>query len=373
MTTRDKALSKAKIGLMYNRATAFYAAVAMRLKWVWDNSCPTAYTDYMSIGFNTDFFMGLDNDERVFLLAHEAMHVAYMHNFRLHNKNHKLWNQACDYVINLQLVEVGLKMPKEGLLDKKYKGLSAEEVYELLLQKNNQKGTPWEDLRDPSENMDILDDASMREIQEQIQDIVLQAATQVKLQGQADTIPGEIQVFLNKLVNPQIPWNIVLQRYIKELTKSGYTWRKRNRRYQECYLPGIQSHSLMDIAVAWDMSGSVSDTETTTFASECVSIFRQMKPKKLTLVQFDTKVFQTDVLKSFTEIAKMKLKGRGGTNLNPVALWTQEHKPQVTLIFTDGQFSEPYEKFHGNVIWLVHNNPHFTSKVGRVIHYTVKQ
>lgn len=379
MLPHDKAMSRAKIGLMYNRSTAFYAAVAMRLPFHWDNSQPTAYTDYKSIGYNTEFFMELSPDERVFLLAHEAMHVAHMHNFRIGNRDHKLWNNACDYAINSDLRKAGLKLPLGGLYNKEYEGMSAEQIYDLLVQSNKQPSNAWDDLRSPegdpskedSNGLPVLSDAAMQEIREQIQDIVLQAATQVRMQGQENSIPAEIQVFLNKLINPQIPWGVVLQRYLKALTRSGYTWRKRNRRYPDVYLPGIESHSLMDIAVAWDMSGSVSDAETTAFASECTSIFRMMKPKKVTLVQFDTRVFQVDVLKSFLDIAKLKLKGRGGTNLNPVALWTQENKPHLTIIFTDGQFSRPMEKFHGNVIWLVHNNPSFTSNVGRVIHYMV--
>lgn len=379
MFPHDKAMSKAKIGLMYDRSTAFYAAVAMRLPFHWDNSQPTAYTDYKSIGYNTEFFMELSAEERVFLLAHEAMHVALMHNFRIGNRNHKLWNDACDYAINIELRDAGLKLPQGVLYNKAYKGMSAEQIYDLLVQQNKQPSNAWDDLRDststPAKEDDlglpVFSDVALQEIKQQVQDIVLQAATQVRMQGQADSIPGEIQVFLNKLINPQIPWGVVLQRYLKALTRSGYTWRKRNRRYQDVYLPGIESHSLMEIAVAWDMSGSVSDTETTAFASECTSIFRMMKPKKVTLVQFDTRVFQVDVLKSFLDIAKLKLKGRGGTNLNPVAVWTQENKPHLTIIFTDGQFSHPKEKFHGNVIWLVHNNPTFTSNVGKVIHYTV--
>jgi predicted metal-dependent peptidase len=114
MFPHDKAMSKAKIGLMYDRSTTFYAAVAMRLPFHWDNSQPTAYTDYKSIGYNTEFFMELSAEERVFLLAHEAMHVAHMHNFRIGTRNHKLWNDACDYAINIGLRNAGLKLPQGG-------------------------------------------------------------------------------------------------------------------------------------------------------------------------------------------------------------------------------------------------------------------
>lgn len=58
--------------------------------------------------------------------------MAFLHMDRLQSRNHRKWNVAADHVINLLLLERGFKMPKDGLADQQYKGLSTEEVYKLL-------------------------------------------------------------------------------------------------------------------------------------------------------------------------------------------------------------------------------------------------
>jgi hypothetical protein len=52
---------------------------------------------------------------------------------RRNGREKTLWNAASDYATNLKLVEFGLKMPKVGLIDQKYGGLTTEEIYEDLL------------------------------------------------------------------------------------------------------------------------------------------------------------------------------------------------------------------------------------------------
>jgi hypothetical protein len=53
-----------------------------------------------------------DDDEILFVLAHEVMHIALAHGIRLQARNHFLWNIACDYAINLVLKETGFTVWK---------------------------------------------------------------------------------------------------------------------------------------------------------------------------------------------------------------------------------------------------------------------
>ena len=121
-----KAYDKAKIGLMAKSDTAFFTTVLFSLKLIWDWDIPTAATDGTTIKVSPNFFMTLTPDERVFLLVHEAMHVALLHMLRLGDRNHKKWNIACDHYINLMLIERNFKMPRNGIADPQYKGLSAD-------------------------------------------------------------------------------------------------------------------------------------------------------------------------------------------------------------------------------------------------------
>ena len=85
--------------------------------------------------------------ELAFVVLHETMHKAFKHLTtwkKLHDESPYLANAACDYVINLQLVDMDksqsvLAMPMRdgkplGLVDEKYRGLNAKQVFDLLKQ-----------------------------------------------------------------------------------------------------------------------------------------------------------------------------------------------------------------------------------------------
>ena len=361
MEERDIALSKAKIQLMSRPDSAFFTTILFSLRFRWDETHPTAYTDGTWLGINPKWFMGLSSEERVFLLIHEAMHVAYMHMLRLGERDPQKWNHAADYVINLMLIERGFIMPKDGLLDHAYKGMSTEEVYNKLPEKDRSKIIL--DLKEPTEQTDS--------VQREIEDILVRASIQSKMQNDAiGTIPGEIAIFLEKLLNPKLPWQRILQKYMNNMAKNDYSFRKPNRRYFPKYhLPSMYSEKLMNIAIAVDASGSVSDAEFLRFISETNGILKMMKPDKITLVQFDTEIKSVDEVKSVQELSKVKFSGRGGTLISPVIQWANENKPQLLLVFSDGQFRFYEYPTKIPVVWLIHGKPDFTAPYGKVIHY----
>lgn len=364
-TEYEKALSKTKIKLMTSPDITFFMTVCFSLPHGWDESIPTACTDGRSIQFNPSFFMKLDADERLFLLLHETMHVAYMHMARLQDRDMRKWNIAADYVINLQLHERGFKMPKGGLLDTKWAGMSAEEVYKALPE-------------NPSEEVDLdlvpgSDSQEDEKVVQEIEDILVRASVASKMAGdKPGSIPGDIEIFLNKLLNPALPWYRLLQKYLNGFTKNDYSFRKPNRRFfPKFHMPSLDGQKLMDLAIAVDTSGSVSDHDFLMFVTEVSSILRMMKPEKITLVQFDTAIKSVDEIKNIADLGKCKFTGRGGTKIHPVMDWAKENKPQLLLVFSDGEFYPAHTKPPGDLLWLIHNNPRFTAPFGKTIHYEI--
>ena len=359
-----KALDKAKIALMSRLDTAFFTTILFSLRFSWNTSdTKTAGTDGTTLLMNPNFFMSLNPDERVFLLVHEVLHVAFMHMMRLKERNHTKWNHACDYYINLLLVERGYKMPPDGLLDRKYAGLNSDQIYARL--PDPPPGSSSElDLRAPKGEMDAAESA--------VQDILVRAAIQSKIsEDKPGTIPADIEIFLNKLLNPKLPWQRILQRFIQNLSKNDYSFRQPNRRYfPEHHLPSAYSEKVVDLAIAVDSSGSVSDADFLRFVSEVHGIMRMMYPDKITLIQFDAHLRSVDEIKSLRELSQVKFTGRGGTLIGPVLKWANENKPRVLLVFSDGCF-----RFYANdetkipTIWLIHNRPVFTAPFGKTIHY----
>lgn len=358
-----KAYDKAKIGLMAKPDTAFFTTIVFSLKLIWDWDISTAATDGSSIRINPDFFMSLSPDERIFLMVHEAMHVALLHMIRLGDRIRRKWNVACDHFINLMLIERGFTMPKIGLADKQYSELSADEIYALLPDDASHSGS-----------MDLeLPKSPPPELVHEVEDILIRAALQSKIQSDAPgTIPGDIEIFLNKLLNPKLPWQQILRKYIQNLTKHDYSWRRPNRRFfPEHYLPSMFSEKLMDIAIAIDASGSVSDDDFKVFVSETHGILKMMKPDKLTLIQFDRVIKQVDQIKNVRDLMGVNFHGRGGTSIEPVMEWAKENKPKLLLVFTDGEFNFYNTDYKTNTVFLIHNNPRFKSPYGKVIHYEI--
>lgn len=363
----EDALSKAKIQLMSRPDSAFFTTLAFSLIHEFSDKVSTAATNGKHIYYNPKFFMSLSHDERIFLILHEAMHCAYLHMERLQSRDARKFNIAADHVINLQLIERGFKMPSVGLADKAYSGMSTEEVYNALPASAEKDPMPGfgEDLQEPEGPVEAL--AS------DIQDILVRASLQSKIaQDKAGTIPGDIQIFLDRLLKPKLPWNRLLQKYLQNFSKNDYSFKKPNRRFfPSHYLPSLYSENLMNIAVAVDTSGSVSDSEFNRFVTETASILRMMKPEKITVVQFDTSIKSTDDVRNVQDLMGIQFTGRGGTRIDPVIEWANKTKPQLLLLFSDGRFRFSNQKANSKTLWLIHDNPKFEAPFGKVIHYEI--
>lgn len=366
----EVALNKAKIALMSRADSAFFTTLAFSLRHIFSEQVKTAATNGTQVLYNPEFFMSLSHDERIFLMLHEAMHCAYLHMERGKSYNQRKFNIAADHVINLQLKERGFKMPSMGLADDQYKGMSTEEVYKLLPEG---EGNP--DAGDiPGFGADLQpSDIPGSQLESDIQDILVRASLQSKMSNDTPgTIPGEIQIFLDRLLDPKLPWNRILQKYLHSYNKNDYSFRKPNKRFfPRHYLPRLHSESLMNIAVAVDTSGSVSDAEFNRFVSETHSILRMMKPEKITIIQFDTELKSVNDVRNVNDLMKVQFTGRGGTEVGPVINWINENKPQLTLIFTDGYFHFREETTARDIVWLIHDNDDFTAPYGKVIKYEV--
>ena len=76
------------------------------------------------------------------MVAHEVLHVANGHCWRQGPRDPDRWNDACDYAINPIVLSAGMVLPKGALVDARYTGKSAEEIYGLLTQEAKNKQPP---------------------------------------------------------------------------------------------------------------------------------------------------------------------------------------------------------------------------------------
>jgi len=383
----QSALDKAKIQLMMKPDSVFFTTITFSLKHIWDDTIPTACTNGLEIRYSPKFFMDLDTDEQQFLVLHETLHVAFQHMVRRGSRDPLRWNIAADYAINLILVKQGFKMPKGGLLDYQYDGMTVDQIYDLLDDDQDPDDLPMSDLDEPDDG-DSQDGPgspgapgqsgsgnaspmTASEIGDKIDDILIKAKLQAEMSGKsAGNIPGELDFYIQSLLTPKLPWNQLLQKFMSKIVKRGYTWKRPNRRFfPRHYLPSRLSKSTCHLAVAIDTSVSVSDDEFHRFASEVYSILKNQRPEALTIIQFDTEIKRVDEIRKPEDLQKLGFKGRGGTDIHPVIDWAAQNKPTALLIFSDGYFSQRFENPKVPLIWLINNNEGFQTKYGKVVHY----
>ena len=133
MTSLDKII-KARSKLMQGNVGMASMLLHLELVEVDSSRCDTMATDGKKIYFFPDFVEGVTEEELQGVLVHEAFHVVYEHPIRRGKRHPKVWNIACDYVINAYLVyDLGMILPTGGLLKYSYKGWTAEKVYQDLI------------------------------------------------------------------------------------------------------------------------------------------------------------------------------------------------------------------------------------------------
>lgn len=379
--TLDKAkaaMLQARIGFMAIPSNAFFTSLmfAMDFKWEEDKAkCPTAQTNGKRIWFNPEFFMSISHEVRIFVIFHEIMHPVLLHFLRLEGRNPDKWNRAGDYVINLMAKNQGLTLWDKCLYDPKYAGKTTEEIYNLLpvapmpdFLKDIMPATGDGEGGEGDQSMTPEEVADFKEF---MQEAVVRAAQQSKMKGdKPGTIPGEIEVFLDRLLKPKLPFATILRRHMKALDKTDYSMRRPNRRYMpKFYLPTLRGEAMADLTFYVDISGSTSDADFHRFVSEAAGVLKNLKPKKLTLVAFDTRIVSEQTASNLSDMERFKFHGRGGTYITPVFKHIAATRPEAAIIFTDGYFHMPEEQPDVPMYWCIVNQPGWKAPKGVTIHY----
>ena len=202
--------------------------------------------------------------------------------------------------------------------------------------------------------------------------VVAQAVQQATLAGQAGTIPGGIKSTLDTFLAPIVPWTSTLYQFFTELEEENYSYKHVNRRYLalDMVMPGKykDESKLADLAYFIDVSGSITDEQVLRCNSELKYIQQEIKPGKLTVVQFDTEIQDIRVFLEDEPFDKIEIIGRGGTCLRCVKKYIDEHKPTAAVIFSDLECDPMVQpKDDIPIIWVVLSNYGFKPTFGKVI------
>lgn len=391
---RDKLITS-RVGLLIK--AGFFGNLATRLRLVnADAWCPTAATDGRYFWYNSEFINRLSLKECEFLFGHEVLHVVYDHLGRRENRDPVLSNIAADYCVNSDLIDhnIGQKITAVPILyDRKYRGMSFEEVYDDLY-KNAEKidmqklidqvldehleegdsndGDGDQDNEDGSKRRPRLSKEGKKELRDEIKDAVLQAAQAC---GAGD-LPAGVQRLIKDLTESVIDWRELLLQQIQSTIKSDFSWMRPNRRgwHTDAILPGMKPDETVDICIAIDTSGSIGEEELKIFLSEIKGIMDSYQDYTIKVWSFDTEVYN---LQEFThenmkDILEYEPQGGGGTDFEANWYYMKENdiQPKKLVVFTDGYpFGSWGDENYCDTVWIIKGNQSAQPPFGIWAHY----
>ncbi|MGQ0565626.1 MAG: vWA domain-containing protein [Gemmobacter sp.] len=359
-------LDRTKGRLFTKKGAGFLGSLLAKVGFVWTRDMPTAAINPKTLYWNPDFFMDLDEETRITVLAHELWHNAFLHGARRGDRCPDIWNVAADHVINLMLKEHGYFMGGfPYVMDEQFRGMSTEEVYDILIRPG---GGGDAASSSPGANLsgDVLD-VPDAQVADAVADVV-SAAHVARMSGKPGNIPGEIELVIETFLHPKLPWETILFNFFNAMTSQEYSFTRPNRRYHDPIIPGITGRNGLDHLIYYlDISGSITDDHILRFNSEVKYIQETLQPERLTLVTFDTKIQDVYEFEREDPFEKIVVHGRGGTSLHEVFEHAQANAPTAMIVFTDLEVGIPPNPGIP-IVWVCIENPSKAVPYGQLVH-----
>jgi predicted metal-dependent peptidase len=322
----------------------------------------TQATDGRNLWINAAFFTSIPLDQQISELVHELCHKMLLHCTRRGSRDPKIWNIACDYVINAMMKKNGFTIPADWLLDMQYDGWLAENVYADLMKNQREKGhTPTLppgrlDIRAPQQDGgQPLTPEQVEKIEDEVRQLVEKAIANAKAIGK---LPLGIEAGTVEVFRPaREPWYNHLHRYMQALRSAEYNWARLNRRTLRShgiFTPLHYSEALGDVALFIDTSGSCFRAASqANFAAHLNAILAEAKPRRTHVYYFDVRVYPGEVIEASELDVATHPRGNGGTAFEPIfeALENEGIAPDVCIILTDLEGSFPDQAPDYPVVW----------------------
>ena len=423
-----RALSRARATLITREP--FFGSLVLGLRLEADETCRHLWTDGTTLGYHPAFAAAISQEKLVGALAHEALHLACGHHARRQNRDPRLWNEACDVVINDILLQAGFRLPEGAVNRPEYSDLPVESVYrELLSRQASRSNAPLSPDTDgaqgygdgtqkeqPKHSADMATPRSPAKETEEDAPQQLRSAVSVqrsaprgkrdipffdgeirdapqlregqgkhRTQAQLDVetalnraldrarhagaVPAGCHRLLRHSVAAQQDWASLLRRFLARCADNDYSWCHPARRFlhQGLYLPGRHDMKISSLAVAVDSSGSVDDVALSSFCAELRAALASYDTEAVILFH-DCRVQAVRRIHGRELPSSLTPVGGGGTDFRPVTAWleNQGEHPAALVWFTDLECSSFPQVPDYPVLWLVWGQGGQTPPFGEV-------
>ena len=407
----------------------FYGRIicSVELVVVSDPQVRLACTDYRRIFISGNAYSALPEKMRLAVLAHEVLHIALRHAFRIGDRDKNRFEKAADIEVTFVLTE-SFPDPYGIKVKEKWRELTAEQIYDLLPSRENKTKaksdhcSPEDDKEGGigSENKQANaddgdgdgsgngengdgngggsscgggagnDDSNQAPLSEfrpqfdaetEMNCVSLSSGMMMdmKMSGSGlgkgiGSAPGSLERLLSKLNAPRVKWQVLLRQFIRLCRGGSYSWMRPNRRFisRGLYLPGRQTKSFSGI-VALDTSGSTTEA-LPQFVAELTGLLKSFGKFDPTIIECDAMIQQIWTVSSnepTPDLTQHEFEGGGGTSFTPVFDYIRDHHltPNVLIFFTDGYGPCPENKPPYPVLWMLTQGGVAPVSWGQVIYY----
>ena len=358
----------------------FFAALSRRIDKRANRSIPTAgvrvnpESGYFELSYNPEFFAKLTDKEMTGVLKHEFYHLIFEHvtgkrivDATGDNKVTKRWNIATDLAINSNLIgelPEGALIPEEGMFEEFQAGLSAEQYYALLKdkeeeeKKNGKSGKSGEGEGEEGQSdgdgegdgdgngfddhsgWGDVDNSTNEIAKQRLNEVLKKAAEEASRANSWGSVPSECRQEILDRLSSKIDWRKVLRYFIKtsQRANKSSTIKRINRRYAYIH-PGKKINRQASIAISIDQSGSVDDNMLAAFFSE---LNKLAELAEFTVIPFDSEVAHDSIyVWKKGEKRKWERVRYGGTDFDPPTKYVNEHGFDGHIVLTDMYAPKP--------------------------------
>lgn len=376
MSTSAQSIQAMRIRLMLDHPYLASAITRFPLHECPDpTTCSVMATDGYHILYNPEGLSRYSPLEQAFILAHEVVHCLFGHVDRRDRRDPYVWNLAIDYATNLLLLNMEMEPPADCLLDRRFQGKIAEEIYEALLKEDRdgmkeQVKTGGLDIHLApgaiAGKLQPLGDAATEtpspfERTRIRKSLVKEFKDRIK-QHHSGRLPWGWEEEFKQAEGGKVPWEHLLARFFSGLRRDDYRMFPSSKKHiwRGLYLPSIGRPGPSHVVAAIDTSGSMGDDELGKVLSE-IDKLRSFSQCRLTLLQCDAEIHKVEEYDEHTHanFIRHRIYGRGGTSFEPVFDWLAEQsrdpafRPDVLFYMTDGYGSFPEKAPSLPVAWIL--------------------
>lgn len=324
------------------------------------------------IYFNPIIFLELNMKQMENTIKHEILHIVSQHLMRgkeLKDRYSTLAiNMAMDVVVNqylnylppyaitLEYINVKYDLKLEPY--KTFEYYLEKIQIELDLQEDDDEGEEIDSNENVAVEFDIEKTHDLWDDSDEIDEKTLKEFTEkIVDNSQKGSIPIYVEGMIKSLKSSkgERPWNLYLKKLMGtvEANKKKTTTRRNRRQPSRLDLRGELRGHKAEIAVAIDISGSISDEEFKQAIKEVLSIVKNHN-QEITIIECDKEIRRAYKVKSIKDV-KDRITTGGGTEFTPVFEYANNKKLNLLVYFTDGKGEERLKVLPRGykVLWVI--------------------